>query len=243
MLVQPEEVAELNRCYRCDCKTRSTRVCTWQGEPCKECFSFVTYQHFLPNPAEPGLYVKVERPLVNRAIPRSLQISEIPTDGNGDCLYDCIARALGTDTEWVPIADLRSFVARKQTTDNFSAYKTLASQSEEYSVLSRVRSLRGFQNVIRRCGSDVGPEECLWGDENVLNIISTAYKVRFAVFDDRGKIIQIIMPEETIGEPHTILIRLSRRVKQSEHYTLLSLNGQTLLQPSEFAVLLQQIGR
>lgn len=242
-LVREEEIQELTRCYYCDCQTINTGVCTWQGEPCKRCFDMVTYRHLQPNDAEPGLHITGSSPPSRKRQITKIQIEEIPTDGNGDCLYACIVRALGNGRNQLSVEELRAFVARMQTDDMFHAYKTLAArtsdQSSDYPALERVRSLRGFQNVIRRCGKNVGADQCLWGDENTLNIVSNAYHLRFIIFDDQGKIMQVINANSPTV--HTILLRLSSALKNSEHYTLLKFNDQTLLQPHEFTCLIERI--
>jgi hypothetical protein len=240
MLVQPHEIKELTKCFYCDCATDKTGVCTWHGEPCKECFDVTTYQHYQVDPNHPGLFTQSTARNELRRIEHP-RISEIPTDPNGDCLYDCVSKALGG----VPISDLRAFVSRSQTQDTFEAYRTISRNSPGYDVLQKVRTLRGLKNTIQRCGSTVGSNECLWGDENAIQILSNGYLLRFAVFDTTGKMIQNVEPEP-LGTPsktpsRTVLLRLNRSTAGSEHFTLLTFNRQTLLQAHEWLWLSQQL--
>lgn len=237
MLVQPHEVQELTKCFYCDCATARTShgVCTWHGEPCKECFDIKTYQHLTPDADHPGLFKPVN---TNNTRLRQIEyprIAEIQTDPNGDCLYDCLSKALGG----IPIEALRAFVARSQTQSTFEAYKTIAKHSEGYEVLHRVKTLRGLKNTMQRCGATVGSSDCLWGDENALHILSNGYLLRFAVFDTSGKLIQKVEPD--LPNVRTILLRLNRMRQGSEHFTLLTFNRQTLLQSHEWTWLCNQL--
>jgi hypothetical protein len=166
------------------------------------------------------------------------RIEEIATDGNGDCLYECISRALsGGKTPGVTIAALRAFVARSQTDDTYTAYRVVSRQDDGagYDCIKKVRSLRGLKNTIQLCGAQVGADKCLWGDENAIHIIANGYRLRFAIFDNSGRIVQIVEPEETPPKtPKTVLLRLHRQISHCEHFNLLTFNNHTLLDQHEW---------
>lgn len=236
--ISADELEEICRCYHCDCSTYP--VCTWQGEPCAECFHTETMTHLDPQDSSPGKYHKKRGGNNQQIIPRPLTktyIEEIFTRPNGDCLYECIALALNEylddrrATYRITVDDLRAYVSRCQTNQTFEAYQALARHQSEYRALVNVRSLRGLKNVIRQTGTTVGPEHCLWGDENCLNIFSEGYKLRFAVFDEKGVLVQTIGNERY---PHTILLRHNRSHAGEEHFTLLKFNDQTVLQRNEW---------
>lgn len=240
--ISDAEWLELSRCYRCNCATYP--VCTWLGEPCNECFSALEFQHLAP--AEPGCFSTPPHSAASPP-PRGLthtRIEEVGTSGNGDCLYDCVAKALNhyiplqrVATQHISIGDLRQFVSRRQTPATFDAYKVAAVGDADgsYECLSKVKTLRGFKNCIQHCGSDVGAQKCLWGDENTLNIISSAFRLRFAVFDERGALLQSVNGEGAAAPKHTVLLRLNRSVDGEEHFSLLTFNRQTVLQSGEWA--------
>jgi len=243
--INDQDLLELCRCYKCDCATYP--VCTWLGEPCSLCFNVNTFAHFDADASKPSLFknganhqreqqreqqltLMDKRPLVKTSI------QEIKTDGNGDCLYECIALALNhylsphVAREKITVGDLRFFVSQRQTDATYEAYKNLA-VTGDYECLAKVRNIRGFKNVVQQCGSEVGPEHCLWGDENTLGIFSDAYRLRFVVFNERGALLQMVgVPEYA----HTILLRLNRVRVGEEHFTLLQFNGHTILKQHEW---------
>ncbi len=229
------ELLELRRCYHCDCA--SYPLCTWIGEPCKECFCTETFTHYDPDERHPGQFKtqNAHRP-VKRALLHT-RVSEIKTSEDGDCLYDCLALAFnryllqGVATQPITVSDLRIFASRCQTEATFAAYKVLAESTNDYECISKTRTLRGFKNIVQQCGSDVGSERCLWGDENTLTFFSESYRIRFVVFNERGQLIQII---GSLDYGHTILLRLNRKDVQSEHFTLLQFNNETILQQHEW---------
>jgi hypothetical protein len=236
------EMSELCRCYRCDCTTYP--ICTWFGEGCSDCMDMTHLQHYSPNVNKPGEHLQSttadttppQPPPELRPLVRTY-IEEIKTQPNGDCLYEAIVHALNyyvrsAKDALITIEDLRSAAARKQTPDTFAAYQALAANQPEYRCISRSRTLRGFKNVIQRCGDVVGPEHCLWGDENTLEIFSRLFLFRFAVFNDKGKLVQQI--EALRGVNHTVLLRLNRARPGEEHFSLLRFNGETILQAHEW---------
>jgi hypothetical protein len=251
--INEHDVLELCRCYKCDCSTYP--ICTWLGEPCKLCFDIETFSHFDADQGKPGLFLNGlehqharlrhhQLTIVNRRPLVKTRIQEIKTDGNGDCLYECIALALNryisstVSLQKIAIADLRFLVSQLQTNETYEAYKTLASTGE-YDCLAKVRNIRGFKNVIQDCGAVVGPENCLWGDENTLGIFSNAFHLRFVVFDEHGKLLQVVGQQEY---GHTILLRLNRVRAGEEHFTLLQFNGETIIKQHEWLWLKKSLG-
>ena len=231
--ISDAEMAELCRCYRCNCKTYP--ICTWLGEPCNDCFDVELLQHYHPTLDRPGEHQRVletnneQRPLVRTFI------EQIKTQPNGDCLYEAIAHALNHYVRSgvsITIEDLRAAASRFQSNDTFTAYQVLAADQPEYRCISQARTLRGFKNIMQRCGEEVGPEHCLWGDENTLNIFSQLFKVRFAVFNDKGQLVQRVQAQRNIK--HTILLRLNSSRPGEEHFSLLRFNGETILQAHEW---------
>ena len=233
--ISSQEMAELCRCYRCDCTTYP--VCTWLGEPCEECFDVVKFLHYEPDVSKPGQHNKEiheSSPTEPRPLVRTL-IEEIKTQPSGDCLYEAIVHALNhyvRSGTMITIQDLRDAASRYQTQHTFEAYQVLAEDQPEYRCVSRSRTLRGFKNIMQRTGETVGPEHCLWGDENTLGIFSKLLKMKFAVFNDKGQFRQTIQAER--GSKHTILLRLNFSRPGEEHFTLLRFNGETVLQEHEW---------
>lgn len=127
---------------------------------------------------------------------------------------------------------MRRAAARYQTQHTFTAYQALAADQPEYRCISKSRTLRGFKNVMQRCGEDVGPEHCLWGDENTLNVFSKLFQLRFVVFNDKGQLVQRV--QDAVRVNHTVLLRLNRSRPGEEHFSLLRFNGETILQDHEW---------
>ena len=226
------ELSEIKKCHYCDCATYP--ICTWIGEPCKECFCANTFAHYEADNRHPGMFSS-QTILSPKRLINNPRVIEIKTNPDGDCLYDCFARALNQYLEQshkkITVSDLRMFVSRRQTQDTYTAYKTLAASSSDYGCISKTHSLRSFKNIVQLCGSNVGSDQCLWGDENTLNFLSESYCIRIVVFNEKGKLIQII------GSPdlqHTLLLRLNRKEASSEHFTLLQFNNQSILQQHEW---------
>lgn len=240
MLASNEELKELFRCHLCDCETRRCGICFWQGQICLECFCTTNFSHRQYDPSRPGQHDT--RGIPPTATPRPVthpRMSEIQTEGNGDCLYESIAKALVLDRHIhvaaVSPQSLRLFVSKCQKPEHFAAYKVTYADA-----LKRVHTLRGFKNSIQLCGKDVGPENCIWGDENTIHILSNQFQLRLVVFDQRGQMIQKIEPE-SLASARTILLRLNRQLKNNEHFSLLAFNGQTLLEEQEWLWLKQKL--
>lgn len=244
--ISPNELAELTRCYRCDCMTGP--MCTWQGEPCTECFDLSSYCHKNPDPREPGKHVREHVAELQPEVPIvDARIKIIPTKPTGDCLYECIVIALNALVlrniahTRITIDDLRSLVSRKQTEDSFHAYRALSHDQPEYLCLQQTKTLRAFQNIVRVCGRDVGAEHCLWGDENSIHVIANTYRLRIAVFNEKGKLAQFVKPESHTPA-RTIVLRLNRSSPGEEHFELMQFNRHTLLYESEWRWLCKRLG-
>jgi len=233
--VSDAEIAELCRCYRCDCKTYP--ICTWFGEPCAECFDVAKLKHHKPNMNRPGEHApEIEEEEAIRSLVRTY-IEEVRTQPSGDCLYEAIAHALNhyvRSNVWITTHDLREAASRYQSAETFSAYQALATDQPEYRCISKARTVRGFKNIMKRCGDEVGPEHCLWGDENTLEVFSRLFKVKFAVFNDKGQLVQRVAASVFPRIKHTILLRLNQSRPGEEHFSLLRFNGETILQPNEW---------
>jgi hypothetical protein len=243
-----DELKELAKCYKCDCTTRG--LCTWQGEPCTECFNLNTYAHLQPG-NNIGTHASSEasgQQQATREITKP-QIEQVSTKPNGDCLYECIACALNELVDIrdggrpITIDDLRAFVSRSQNSETFGVYRTLADEQPEYACLRSAHTLRAFKNIIRRCGRDAGPRGCLWGDENTLHAIAEAYRLRFAVFNEKGRLIQQVqVPSQECPVMRTVLLRLNNLSPGEEHFELLQFNGHSLLLDNEWGWISQRLG-
>lgn len=235
-IISTSELEEICTCYQCDCETKSCGICTWEGEPCLECFNIRTYEHLEPDSERPSLFKRPTQDVGSAPdFPRLTNtITEYTSLGNGDCLYDCVSKALSTNgTRLISIASLRSLVARYQTSETFAAYRAVANQSG-YDCIKKARTLRALKNVIQVSGGDVGPEKCLWGDENTLNIVSKTYNVRFAIFNGEGALVQVIETERS--HVYTILLKLYQ-TEEVEHYNLLLFGMKSLLHARDWELL------
>lgn len=153
--------------------------------------------------------------------------------GDGDCLYEALAKALNhyIVREKLTIAELRFFVSQQQTQERFQSYKAL---EKEYPAIEKTKTLREFKNVIQQCGSNTGPAKCMWGDENTLDIISNAYHLRFAIFNEKGRVIQTIEPKLPKRARRTVMLRINQSMPGYEHYSLFMFNQETLLLDNEW---------
>lgn len=242
--ISQNDLLELCRCWKCDCTTYP--ICTWIGSPCKECFNVHTFCHFDADKQVSKFKNTLadqheQQRRIASSEPRPLlktRIEEIKTDPLGDCLYECITRALNrylgpVAMANITIADLRFFASTMQTEETYQAYKNVAAASDDsYGCVAKTRGLRAFKNVVQLSGNEVGPENCLWGDENTITIFSDAFRLRFVIFDQRGQMIQLIGQQEYA---HTILLRLNRLRPGEEHFTLLQFNNETILKQHEWA--------
>ncbi len=242
--IDPDELIELQRCHNCDCETYP--ICTNNGEPCDECFNLIHYVH---NDVSNilGLFKKQQQQQVQERSLKNCCIKEIPTNGDGDCLYESFSMGLNkyltqspVATKLIEISDLRFLVSKKQTETTFQTYKQLQDQ-QEYASLNNIRTLRGFKNLIQISGAEVGSDKCLWGDENSIEILSNTFKLKIAIFDEKGKLIQIINQHQT-NFNHIMLLRLNRTYENHEHFTLLEFNDETILKQNEWIYLKKRLG-
>jgi hypothetical protein len=106
----------------------------------------------------------------------------------------------------------------------------------EFTTLEHIKSFDQFRHLIQLCGSEVGTGDCMWGDENALQICSNEFGITFVIFNEKGSIIQKvtpildkIVPTNTIFCHRFVLLRLNGGTIGQEHYDLLKLNGDTII--------------
>lgn len=227
---------DLRKCYACNCSTAP--LCTVNGEVCNECFDIYRFKHKQFNRSNLVCigflkdYVEDESEPVSPTnakmyIPKNPKVQVIEVPGDGDCLYKCVEMALPGDAQ-ITVTDLRALVANSQTQETFDNYK------EVYPPLAKLKTLQSFRNFIKRCGAKVGPDKCLWGDENALQIISNEYILHFAIFSAGGGLIQLVEPELDTSVPSSymkryVLLLLDNRNDTNEHYYLLKFDNKRLI--------------
>jgi hypothetical protein len=257
---QPNEFTELLKCYKCNCE--SSPYCTIGGELCLECFDYEHFQHRKPRSKFPGTFLKYCRGGECETCTRTRTYN--PSNGkmnfyvvrsppDGDCMYTCISNALN---QKISVQNLRRLVSSKQTKETYENYMdlydmTMATVNEDGSVndegarelpefctLEHIKSFDQFRHYIQLCGSEVGTGECMWGDENALQICSNEYGITFVIFNEKGSIIQKVSPifDEVITPEKKkfffqrfVLLRLNGGSKGQEHYDLLKFNGDAIL--------------
>ena len=236
ILTKKDLMRELYACRECDCERYPW--CVNLGGLCKECVDLNTYTHKLPLRSNPVKYANPSDCLSNIKQPKmtDINIKIIKTKIDGDCLYSAISLAFDG---LITIEDLRYLVAINQTEDTFKTYKELATYMPEYRVLSSANSIRDFRVLIKKSGEDVGVENCIWGDENALQIISTFLRLGIKIFNEKGQYIQQIIPERTTTYDNTtptryVLLLLNSSKPANEHYNLLQFNNHTLLTYGEW---------
>jgi hypothetical protein len=188
---------------------------------------------------------------------------------DGDCMYMCISNALD---QRVSVKDLRRLVSRKQTKEMYNTYMDLydmtnmelssvdtcddargdtiddiAQTLPEFCTLEHIKSFDQFRHFIQLCGSEVGADKCMWGDENALKICSDEFGFTFAIFNEKGSIIQKIKPTTPAISPagqnmheRIVLLRLNGGSKGQEHYDLLKFNGDCILTIDKWEYLIKK---
>lgn len=254
----PNEFTELLKCYQCDCTTAP--FCTIAGELCHECFDYTHFVHKKPREKFPGTfspYTECPHTGAGNTTTEGARFYVVRSPSDGDCLYHCVCNALNalntltvsaalnastgskiTTTSKFTVEMLRRLVSRRQTEHTYNMYMTLADTTDEYANLREIQSFSQFRQFIRQCGSTVGAEECLWGDENALQIFSNEYGLTFVVFNEKGNVIQKVLPDllnesndapTEIHCPRYVLLRLNEGKKGQEHFDLLQFNGASIL--------------
>lgn len=234
---------EMYACKDCDCECYP--LCTYMGGLCTTCMDLNTYTHKLALRSDPGEYgippnVEIYDPEITFP-----HIKIIKTDLDGDCLYSAISKAFKGK---ITVNDLRYLVAKHQDDVTFATYRELSSFMPEYRLIRPLESLRDFRILVKRSGQDVGVNNCVWGDENALQIISTFMRLGIKVFNEKGDYIQQIMPEETRVYTNTqptryVLLLLNSSKPANEHYNLLEFNKHTLLTKREWEKMKQLISQ
>lgn len=229
---------EMYACKDCDCETYPWCVNKYIGGICRECFDLESYTHKKALRSKPGLYGVDKKEISKLLTPIKIEypyIKLIPTPLDGDCLYQSISKAFEGK---ITVEDLRYLVAQCQNNTTFQTYKELSGFMSEYRPIRGANSLRDFKILIKKTGEDVGCNNCVWGDENSLAIISTMFRLGFMIFNEKGSLIQEIYPERTstfsTRDPSRYLLLLLNGSKSGqEHYNLLEFNHHTLLRPEE----------
>lgn len=227
---------EMYACKDCDCE--SYPWCTKLGGLCRECIDLQNYVHKKPLRSKPGRY-DTDKSEINNIAHTTLNypfIKVIPTTLDGDCLYTAISIAFDKK---ITVKDLRHLVARYQTESTYNTYKELSSFMSEYRPIQPTKSLRDFRILIKKTGKDVGIGNCVWGDENTLQILSTSLRLGIIIFNEKGQYIQHIIPERTSTFNNTqpsryILLLLNSGKSGNEHYNLLEFNRHVLLTEFEW---------
>ena len=235
ILNKKDLMREMYACKDCDCE--SYPWCTINGDLCKGCVDIVRYTHQKPLRSNPGLYATQQQKRQPQSKIDYPYISLIATPPDGDCLYTAISLAFN---QKITISDLRHLVARCQTNSTFETYKELSTFMPEYRAITGTRSLRDFRILIKKTGEDFGIGNCVWGDENALQIISTSLRLGIMIFNQKGKFLQQILPEKTTTHTNNrpsryTLLLLNSGKAGNEHYNLLEFNRHRLLTDFEFA--------
>lgn len=238
VLRKKDLMRELYACKECDCE--SYPWCTYLGGLCRECVDLTSYTHKRPLRSKPGEY-SIDRSALSNENAENVEIDYphvkiIPTPLDGDCLYAAISLAFDSK---ITVEQLRYLVARYQTPETFDTYKELASFMPEYRPVRATHSLRDFRVLIKKTGEDMGVNNCLWGDENALQIMATFLRLGIEIFNEKGQHVQSITPERTTTFNNTVptryvLLLLNSSKPANEHYNLLQFNRHTLLTKKEW---------
>lgn len=234
IVTKKDLMREMYCCKYCDCD--GYPWCVYMGGLCKHCVDLNEYHHKLPLRSRPGEYSSASRKTSKSPEITYPRLRIIKTDVDGDCLYQSISLALSGA---LSINQLRYLVSIHQTNSTFAAYKELSTFMPEYRQLHCIHSLRDFRLLIRKSGKDIGVKNCIWGDENALQIISTFLRLGIKIFNEKGQYIQEIIPERTSTFDNTnpskyVLLLLNSSKPGNEHYNLMEFNHHTLLSHSEW---------
>ncbi len=226
---------EMYGCKDCDCEKYPW--CTYLGGLCRECVDLHHYVHKKPLRSKAGCFSTDPNSIKDTPSIDYPYIKIIKTSLDGDCLFSAISEAFNGK---LTIKDLRHLVARYQTRETFETYTELAGFMPEYRPIRAAHSLRDFRVLIKKTGDDVGIENCVWGDENSIQIISTCLRLGIMIFNEKGKFVQSITPERTSTFNDTkssryVLLLLNSSKAGNEHYNLLEFNKHTLLTEYEYS--------
>lgn len=217
MIASSKVLSELVKCFNCNCQTKP--ICTINGTVCKECMDNHSMLHRLP---EYQNYGKFSNSTINDQSLTSTQtgIEIVPSEKNGDCLFECFHNALG-----VEIHDLRYLFAIKQTLTTFEVCKELKFIDPIF-----VTSLDEFRVYLLRQGRIHGSDKCRWGDENALHIFSDEYRINIVIYNIKThQFIQSISPSEDRIKQAYLLLNLC-----DEHYELIRFNGKSVVLEDDY---------
>lgn len=233
-----ELMREMCACKDCDCETYP--YCTTLGMLCRECFDVEKYEHKIPIKNDPGKYQitvssKKEPPVITHPY-----IKIIPTPLDGDCLYKAVSLAFD---EKITVEALRFLVATNQTEVTYGTYKELSTYMSEYEPIKASHNIQDFRILLKKTGEQIGCTNCVWGDENALQIIATQYNIIFVIFNEKGQHIQKITPANLTNSfnGRYVLLLLNSSKQGNEHYNLLQFNNRKLITQYEWDKLKEKI--
>lgn len=233
ILTKRELMKEMYACKDCDCETYPW--CTTLHGVCGECFDINEYKHKQALRQEPGKYaidrnnIKNKEPTITYPY---IQKVSIPPDG--DCLYKSISIAYDKK---IDVKKLRCFVANKQTPHIYNTYKEISKSMKGYTPIEKINNLRELKMLIKKMGKDIGIRDCMWGDENSLQILVNIFNIQIVIFNEQGRLIQTITPCDNNNTPRYIMLSLNNQAPGNEHYSLLKFNNHALLTQNEWSYL------
>lgn len=113
---------------------------------------------------------------LRRSLGGSKSLDLVVLKADGDCFYDGLARALGSETT---IESLRSYVAAFMTEEMFENYKAV-SFVEGFEWATRCSNLEELRREIEK-------PKLVWADENALAALAGSI-VRLLILDEEGTI-------------------------------------------------------
>lgn len=149
---------------------------------------------------------------VRRSLNRDADFDVVTIKADGDCLYDCVARALG---EGVTITYLRDFVADGVSQEMFERYKAVSCMPG-YEWVIRMNDLEELKAAIRE-------PRTVWADENALEVIGASL-CRLLVLDDEGLIHEskyVKVGDFRADDLPIVLVNRTRR----QHFNLVTHRG------------------
>lgn len=216
---------ELVKCYNCNCEKYP--FCNINGFICTVCID--NNHHFSPDFNNLGYFRKDTNDIVS--IFKNLdkhedkhednEFSIVTIPPNGDCLFNSVSKAFHN---YVTVSNLRHVVACKQTPETYKAYKA-SQEDDELKFMNSINSLEEFRAFIKKGGKNHGAQNCFWGDENAINILSNEFKVTFVILDKDGSHKSSISPSIPLDNMYYIFLLHS----DNSHYDLLKFNNCTVV--------------
>lgn len=184
----------MDKCYNCLCL--KSPYCSVNGYYCYNCLN-KDLSHKSPDPNKPGYFINdlqsyKSLKFNNNKFLINNNFKVIKTDKNEDSLYNAISIAFDNK---ITIDDIRYIVGDNQTEEIYQFYKNLALAEEKYKFMKNINSLDEFKLFIKRTGRDYTSNNCIFADENALNIISNKLKVKILILNNDKQITNIILPK------------------------------------------------